>query len=62
MEYTKIIPGYRTDHYAIVFSFSISPANRGKGYLKFNFQLLRDSALKYHQHLEIEALSRKFFF
>ena len=46
MEYTKIIPGYRTDHYAIVFSFSTSPANRGKGYCKFNFQLLRDSALK----------------
>ena len=29
-EYTKIIPGYRTDHYAIVFSFSTSPANQGK--------------------------------
>jgi exonuclease III len=36
MEYTKIIPGYRTDHSAIVFSFSASPANQGKGYWKFN--------------------------
>jgi hypothetical protein len=43
MEYTKIIPGYRTDHSAIVFSFSASPANRGKGYWKLNSQLLRDS-------------------
>ena len=43
MEYTKIIPGYRTDHSAIVFSFSASSANRGKGYWKFNSQLLRDS-------------------
>jgi hypothetical protein len=43
MEYTKIIPGYRTDHSAIVFSFSASPANRGKGHWKFNSQLLRDS-------------------
>ena len=43
MEYTKIIPGYRTDHSAIVFSFSASPVNRGKGYWKFNSQLLRDS-------------------
>ena len=32
MEYTKIIPGYRTDHSAIVFSFSAFPANRRKGY------------------------------
>ena len=43
MEYTKIIPGYRTDHSAIVFSFYASPANRGKGYWKLNSQLLRDS-------------------
>ena len=43
MEYTKIIPGYRTDHSAIVFSCSASPANRGKGYWKFNSKLLRDS-------------------
>jgi hypothetical protein len=43
MEYTKIIPGYRTDHSAIVFSFSASPADRGKGYWKFNSQLLKDS-------------------
>jgi hypothetical protein len=27
----------------IFFSFSASPANRGKGYWKFNSQLLRDS-------------------
>jgi exonuclease III len=40
MEYTKIIPGYRTDHSAIVFSFSASPANQGKGYWKCNSQLL----------------------
>ena len=46
MEYTKIIPGYITDHYAIVFSFSTSPANREKGYWKFNIQLLRESAFK----------------
>jgi hypothetical protein len=38
----KIIPGYRTGHFAIVFNFSASPANRGKGYWKFNSQLLRD--------------------
>jgi hypothetical protein len=37
------VPGYRTDHSAIVFSFSASPANQGKGYWKFNSQLLRDS-------------------
>ena len=43
MEYTKIITGYRTDHSAIVFRLSASPANRGKGYWKFNSQLLRDS-------------------
>ena len=43
MEYTKIIPGYRTVHSAIVFSFSASPANWGKGYWKLNSQLLRDS-------------------
>ena len=43
MEYTKRIPGYRTDHSAIVFSFSVSPANREKGYWKFNSQLSRDS-------------------
>ena len=42
MEYSKIIPGYRTDHSAIIFSFSASVAKRGKGYWKFNSQLLRD--------------------
>jgi hypothetical protein len=30
-------------HLEIFFSFSASPANRGKGYWKFNSQLLRDS-------------------
>ena len=43
MENTKIISGYRTNHSAIVFCFSASLAKRGKGYWKFNSQLLRDS-------------------
>ena len=43
MENTKTISGYRTDHSAIVFCFSASLAKRGKGYWKFNSQLLRDS-------------------
>lgn len=43
MKNVKIIPGYKTDHSAIVFSFSASLAKRGKGYWKFNSQLLRDS-------------------
>jgi hypothetical protein len=44
VENTKIISGYRTDHSAIVFfCFSASLAKRGKGYCKFNSQLLRDS-------------------
>ena len=42
MEYTKIIPGYRTDHSAIIFSFSACMARRGKGYWKFNSLLLRE--------------------
>ena len=42
MKSTKIIPGYRTDHSAIVFVFSASNSKRGKGYWKFNSQLLRD--------------------
>ena len=42
MKTTKIIPGYRTDHSAIVFEFSASSTKRGKGYWKFNSQLLRD--------------------
>ncbi|CAC5418185.1 E3.1.11.2 [Mytilus coruscus] len=42
MKNTKIIPGYKTDHSAIVFTFSASLAKRGKGYWKFNSQLLRD--------------------
>ena len=46
MKNTKIIPGYKTDHSAIVFSFSASLAKRGKGlygYWKFNSPLFRDS-------------------
>ena len=43
MKNTKIIPGYKTDHSAITFTFSASLARRGKGYWKFNSQLLRDS-------------------
>ena len=39
---TKIIPGYRTDHSAILFCFSAYLAPRGKGYWKFNSRLLRD--------------------
>ena len=42
MKNTKIIPGYKTDHSAITFSFSPYNAKRGKGYWKFNSQLLRD--------------------
>jgi hypothetical protein len=42
MKNTKIIPGYKTDHSAITFTFSASLARRGKGYWKFNSQLLRD--------------------
>ncbi|CAC5366326.1 unnamed protein product [Mytilus coruscus] len=44
MKNTKIIPGYKTDHSAIVFTFSASLDKRGKGYWKFNSQLLRDTA------------------
>jgi hypothetical protein len=43
MKYTKIIPGYKTDHSAIIFTFATSLAKRGKGYWKFNSQLLRDT-------------------
>lgn len=42
MKNTNIIPGYKTDHSAITFTFSASLAKRGKGYWKFNSQLLRD--------------------
>ena len=42
MKNTKIIPGYKTDHSAITFTFSASLARRGKGYWKFNSQLLRE--------------------
>ena len=42
MKNVKIIPGYKTDHSAIFFSFSASVAKRGKGYWKFNSHLLRD--------------------
>ena len=43
MKNTKIIPGYKTDHSAIIFTFSASLACRGKGYWKFNSLLLRDT-------------------
>ena len=43
MKYTKIIPGYKTGHSAIIFTFATSLAKRGKGYWKFNSQLLRDT-------------------
>ena len=39
---SNIIPGYRTDHSAIDFSFKASLSKRGRGYWKFNSQLLRD--------------------
>ena len=42
MKNTKIISGYKTDHSAILFTFSASLAKRGRGYWKFNSQLLRD--------------------
>lgn len=42
MRKTKIIPGYKTDHSATVFDFSVSNTVRGKGYWKFNAQLLKD--------------------
>ncbi|XP_071176505.1 uncharacterized protein [Mytilus edulis] len=42
MKNTNIIPGYKTDHSAITFTFSASLAKWGKGYWKFNSQLLRD--------------------
>jgi hypothetical protein len=43
MKYTKIIPGYKRDHSAIIFTFATSLAKRGKGYWKFNSQLLRNT-------------------
>ena len=42
MKTTNVIPGYRTDHSAIMFTFSTGLGKRGKGYWKFNSQLLRD--------------------
>lgn len=39
---TKIIPGYKTDHSAIILTFTASLSKRGRGYWKFNYQLLRD--------------------
>lgn len=42
MKTTKIIPGYKTDHSAIIFSFTPCLAKRGRGYWKFNSQLLHD--------------------
>ena len=41
-ERCQICPGYRTDHSAIVFSFSIMNVKRGKGFWKLNTSLLRD--------------------
>jgi hypothetical protein len=37
MKLSKIIPGYKTDHSAIIFTFATSLAKRGKGY-KTTFQ------------------------
>lgn len=42
MKNTKIIPGYKTDHSAIVMTFAASLVKRGRGFWKFNSQLLRD--------------------
>ena len=42
MESTKIIPGHRADHSGIIFSFAVTLAKRGRGYWKFNSQLLRE--------------------
>jgi hypothetical protein len=43
VKYTKIIPGYKTDHSVIIFTFPTSLAKWGKGYWKFNSQLLRNT-------------------
>lgn len=51
MKNVSIIPGYKTDHSAIIFTFSASLEKRGKGYWKFNSQLLRD--LEYIEKVKI---------
>ena len=38
----RILPGYKTDHSAIVLSVALSTSPRGKGYWKFNAQLLKN--------------------
>ena len=40
---TDIIPGYRTDHSAIILKLKFQNNERGKGYWKFNNSLLKDS-------------------
>ena len=42
MKTTSVIPGYRTDHSAVMFTYSACLGKRGRGYWKFNSQLLRD--------------------
>ena len=37
-----IIPGYRTDHSAIILKLTLHESERGKGYWKFNNSLLKD--------------------
>lgn len=39
---TYTIPGYRTDHSAVVISLNLNPIKRGKGYWKMNNILLSD--------------------
>ena len=39
----KIIPGFRTDHSAITLEICFKQTERGKGYLKFNTSLIRDT-------------------
>lgn len=39
---SDIIPGYRTDHSAIILKFKFQENERGKGYWKFNNSLLKD--------------------
>ena len=40
---TDIIPGYRTDHSAIILKLKFQNNERGKGYWKFNNSLLKDT-------------------
>ena len=39
---TKIIPGYRTDHSGITLKLKLIDSERGRGYWKFNYTLLKD--------------------